>query len=91
MNASYWGGGQTCTNTNPPTGLCFAPYGFNGIFAGASTVFFAYLGFEMMATAPEESKNPSRDVPLGIGISVAGCTILYILMSMVITGGCVSH
>lgn len=64
----------------------FAPFGFNGIFRGASMVFFAYLGFEMMATAPEESLNPTRDVPLAIGISVAGCTILYLLMALVISG-----
>jgi APA family basic amino acid/polyamine antiporter len=88
VKAANWGAGQTCTLTadNKPTGLCFAPYGFGGMFAGASKVFFAYLGFEMMATAPEEARNPHRDVPLGIGISVVGCTILYILMSMVITG-----
>lgn len=41
----------------------------------------------MMATAPEESVNPTRDVPLAIGISVAGCTILYLLMALVISGG----
>lgn len=64
----------------------FAPNGFNGIFRGASMVFFAYLGFEMMATAPEESINPTRDVPLAIGISVGGCTILYLLMALVISG-----
>ncbi|WIA13510.1 hypothetical protein OEZ85_007083 [Tetradesmus obliquus] len=64
----------------------FAPMGFNGIFRGASVVFFAYLGFEMMAAAPEEAVNARRDVPLGIGISVVGCTILYLLMALVITG-----
>ena len=45
-----------------------------------------YPALQMMATAPEESLNPTRDVPLAIGISVAGCTILYLLMALVISG-----
>jgi hypothetical protein len=49
-------------------------------------VLVLVLCVQMMATAPEESLNPTRDVPLAIGISVAGCTILYLLMALVITG-----
>eukprot|EP00878_Enallax_costatus_P009963 GHUV01010401.1.p1 GENE.GHUV01010401.1~~GHUV01010401.1.p1 ORF type:complete len:422 (+),score=60.12 GHUV01010401.1:2000-3265(+) len=72
--------------SQPSNWTPFAPGGFDGMFRGASVVFFAYLGFEMMAAAPEESINAKRDVPLGIGISVIGCTVLYVLMALVITG-----
>lgn len=64
----------------------FLPMGFDGVFRGASVVFFAYLGFEMMATGTEDSVNGKKDIPLAIGISVAGCTILYLLMALAVTG-----
>jgi amino acid transporter len=48
----------------------FFPFGINGIFAGASTIFFAYAGFETVATCTEEVKNPKRDLPLGILLSL---------------------
>lgn len=72
--------------SKPSNWTPFAPMGFDGMFRGASVVFFAYLGFEMMAAAPEEAINPRRDVPLAMGISVGGCTLLYLLMALVITG-----
>ena len=59
----------------------FAPAGFNGIFAGAATSFFAYVGFDVIATSAEEAKNPSRTVPLGIVGSLGICAVLYLLIS----------
>jgi amino acid transporter len=64
----------------------FTPYGTKGIFNAASQVFFAYLGFEMVATAAEEAKNPKRDIPIATVVSVSFCGVLYVLMALVITG-----
>jgi APA family basic amino acid/polyamine antiporter len=61
-------------------------YGLFGIFAGASLVFFAFIGFDVVATAAEETRNPQRDVPRGIIGSLIICTILYCAVSLVITG-----
>lgn len=63
----------------------FAPNGMNGIITGASTIFFAYIGFDAVSTAAEETKNPQRDIPIGIMGSLAICTLLYILVTAVIT------
>ncbi|MFC3886207.1 amino acid permease [Bacillus songklensis] len=64
----------------------FMPFGFEGVVTGAATVFFAYIGFDAVATAAEEVKRPQRDVPTGIVASLAICTILYIIVSLVLTG-----
>jgi basic amino acid/polyamine antiporter, APA family len=64
----------------------FSPNGMNGIIAGASTIFFAYIGFDAVSTAAEETKNPQRDIPIGIIGSLAICTVLYILVTTIITG-----
>jgi amino acid transporter len=64
----------------------FMPYGFSGLMLGASIVFFAFIGFDSISTHAEEAKNPQRDVPLGIITSLVLCTLLYILVSAVITG-----
>jgi basic amino acid/polyamine antiporter, APA family len=61
-------------------------FGINGIVAGASSVFFAYIGFDAVSTAAQEAKNPQRDMPIGILGSLVICTILYIAVSMVLTG-----
>jgi APA family basic amino acid/polyamine antiporter len=61
-------------------------YGIGGIIAGAATIFFAYIGFEAVSTAGAESKNPARDMPIGIIGSLLICTILYILTSAVLVG-----
>ncbi len=61
-------------------------YGVQGIFRAASVIFFAYVGFEAVSTAAAESKNPSRDVPIGILGSLLVCTIIYMLVSAVLTG-----
>jgi APA family basic amino acid/polyamine antiporter len=64
----------------------FMPYGFSGLMAGAALVFFAFIGFDSISTHSEEAIHPQRDVPMGILISLAVCTVLYILMAGVITG-----
>ena len=61
-------------------------YGFNGIAAGAASVFFAYIGFDAVSTAAQEARNPQRDMPLGLLGSLLLCTLLYILVSLVLTG-----
>jgi APA family basic amino acid/polyamine antiporter len=68
-------------NWNP-----FMPYGWNGVFAGASIIFFAYIGFDAVSTAAEEVKNPQKDLPAGIIASLVICTILYIVVSGILTG-----
>lgn len=60
--------------------------GWMGILAGAGTVFFAFIGFDAVSTAAQETKNPSRDMPIGILVSLAVCTVLYILFAHVLTG-----
>jgi APA family basic amino acid/polyamine antiporter len=61
-------------------------YGWSGIIRASGIIFFAYIGFDAVSTAAQESKNPQRDVPVGILASLVICTILYILMSGVLTG-----
>lgn len=64
----------------------FGNYGISGIIAGAGVVFFAFIGFDAVSTAAQEAKNPSRDMPIGILVSLAVCTALYILFGHVLTG-----
>ena len=61
-------------------------YGWSGIFRGAAMVFFAYIGFEATSTAAQECKNPQRDLPFGILVSLILCTLLYLGMAAVMTG-----
>jgi basic amino acid/polyamine antiporter, APA family len=61
-------------------------YGWGGITAGAASVFFAYIGFDAVSTAAQEARNPQRDMPIGILGSLVFCTLLYILVSTVLTG-----
>jgi APA family basic amino acid/polyamine antiporter len=68
------------------TGANNTKYGIGGVIAGAATIFFAYIGFEAVSTAGAESKNPKRDMPIGIIGSLAICTVLYILTSAVLVG-----
>jgi APA family basic amino acid/polyamine antiporter len=67
-------------------GLGEGSFGIGGIFTGAALVFFAFIGFDIVATAAEETKNPQRDMPRGIFGSLAICTTLYVAVSLVITG-----
>lgn len=64
----------------------FMPFGISGVITSAATVFFAYLGFDAIATASEEVKRPQRDMPIGIIGSLVVCTVLYIAVSAVLTG-----
>jgi APA family basic amino acid/polyamine antiporter len=64
----------------------FAPFGFGGIGAGAAYIFFAYIGFDAVSTTAQEAKNPQRDLPIGIILSLIICTVLYIAVAAVLTG-----
>jgi APA family basic amino acid/polyamine antiporter len=64
----------------------FMPFGWSGVMAGAGLIFFAYIGFDAVSTAAEEAKNPQRDMPIGIIASLVLCTLLYIAVTVVLTG-----
>jgi len=70
----------------PPNTGEFGKFGISGIFRGASLIFFAYIGFDAVSTAAQEAKNPQRDMPRGILGSLAICTVLYIIVSAILTG-----
>src|SRR5205085_3967188 len=72
---------QMTSNWHP-----FQPNGWHGTFTGAAFVFFAYIGFDAVATVAEECKNPSRDLPIGIIASLIICTILYVVVGAVFAG-----
>jgi APA family basic amino acid/polyamine antiporter len=72
VNADYW---------RP-----FMPFGWQGVMQGAALIFFAYIGFDAVSTAAEETRNPQRDLPIGIIASLAICTVLYILVAGLLTG-----
>lgn len=73
-------------NVDPTNWDPFLPYGTQGISAGAAIVFFAYIGFDAVATSAEEAKNPSRDLPIGILGSLGVCAVLYFFVALVLTG-----
>lgn len=64
----------------------FLPFGVSGVLGGAALVFFAYLGFDAVSSAAEEVKNPQRNMPIGIIGSLLICTVLYVIVSLVLTG-----
>jgi APA family basic amino acid/polyamine antiporter len=64
----------------------FQPQGWTGTLTGAAVVFFAYIGFDAVSTVAEETKNPARDLPIGIIASLLICTVLYIVVAAVFTG-----
>ncbi|MEO6313933.1 MAG: amino acid permease [Chitinophagaceae bacterium] len=64
----------------------FMPNGFSGVMAAVSGVFFAYIGFDAVSVLAEESKNPQRDLPRGMILSLVICTVVYILLALVLTG-----
>ncbi len=76
VNASNWGHDWSS----------FAPNGFSGVGAGAAYIFFAYIGFDAVSTTAQEARNPQRDLPIGIIVSLLICTVLYILVAGVLTG-----
>jgi APA family basic amino acid/polyamine antiporter len=70
----------------PPNTGTFGQYGWSGIARGAAVIFFAYIGFDAVSTAAQEAKNPKKDMPIGILGSLVICTILYIVVSGLLTG-----
>ena len=76
VSASNWGGDWHT----------FAPFGFSGIGTGAAYIFFAYIGFDAVSTTAQEAKNPQRDLPIGIILSLLICTALYISVAAILTG-----
>jgi len=73
-------------NINPDNYTPFAPNGFTGIHQGAAIVFFAYIGFDAISTAAEETKNPQRNLPIGILGGLAICTVIYVIVGIVLAG-----
>lgn len=71
---------------NPANWVPFAPSGFVGILGGAAIVFFSFIGFDAVSATAEETKNPQRDMPIGMIGSLAICTLLYAGVSLVLTG-----
>jgi basic amino acid/polyamine antiporter, APA family len=71
---------------NPANYEPFAPNGFTGIHQGAAIVFFAYIGFDAISTAAEETINPQRNLPIGILGGLAVCTLIYVVVGAVLTG-----
>jgi APA family basic amino acid/polyamine antiporter len=73
-------------NIDPANYSPLAPNGFTGIHQGAAIVFFAYIGFDAVSTAAEETRNPQRNLPIGILGGLAVCTIIYVIVGAVLTG-----
>lgn len=89
--------GVAAFNVDPSNWVPFIPephpnsegnmaFGWGGIFAGAAIIFFAYIGFDAVSTAAEETANPQRDMPIGILASLGICTVLYMVVSLLLTG-----
>ena len=74
------------THLHPANYHPFAPNGFTGIHQGAAIVFFAYIGFDAISTAAEETNNPQRNLPIGILGGLAICTLIYVIVGFVLTG-----
>ncbi len=74
------------TFVKPENWSPFMPYGFSGVMAAAAVVFFGYIGFDAVSTTAEEAVNPQRDLPIGIIASLVICTLLYLIVSAVLTG-----
>jgi APA family basic amino acid/polyamine antiporter len=70
----------------PATATEPAHFGWSGVAAAASVIFFAYIGFEAVSTAAQEAQNPQKTMPIGILLSLGVCTVLYILMALVLMG-----
>ncbi len=72
-------------HVNPSNWHPFMPYGWSGVMGGAALIFFAYIGFDAISTAAEESIFPQRDLPIGIMVSLLICTLLYIIVTGLLT------
>ncbi len=78
--------GVGVTHLTPANYHPFAPNGFTGIHQGAAIVFFAYIGFDAISTAAEETRDPQRNLPIGILGGLAICTLIYVIVGAVLTG-----
>jgi APA family basic amino acid/polyamine antiporter len=78
--------GLGAAHINPDNFVPFAPNGWTGIHQGAAIVFFAYIGFDAISTAAEETKDPQRNMPRGILGGLAVCTVIYVIVGIVATG-----
>jgi APA family basic amino acid/polyamine antiporter len=78
--------GVGAAHIDPANYRPFAPNGFTGVHQGAAIVFFAFIGFDAISTAAEETKNPQRSMPLGILLGLGICTIIYMIVGAVATG-----
>lgn len=74
------------THIKPQNYIPFAPFGFKGIMSATAIIFFAYIGFDAVSTAAEETENPKRDVPMGLAICLIAVVILYIGVALTLTG-----
>lgn len=74
------------THINTANYKPFAPFGWGGILAGTSTIFFSYIGFDAIATSAEETENPTRDMPFGLIICLTVVSLLYVSVAVVLTG-----
>jgi basic amino acid/polyamine antiporter, APA family len=86
VDTSNWVTASNSAGAFIPPNIGPGQYGWSGIIRGAGVVFFAYIGFDAVSTAAQEARNPQKDMPLGILGSLAICTLLYVLVSVVITG-----
>ncbi len=73
-------------HVQPANWTPFMPFGWEGVMGGAALIFFAYIGFDAVSTAAEEAVNPQRDLPIGILVSLAVCTVIYVVVSGLLTG-----
>ncbi|MCI0467732.1 MAG: amino acid permease [Beijerinckiaceae bacterium] len=86
VSSSNWVTAANPSGAFIPPSIGPGHFGWSGIVSGAAVVFFAYIGFDAVSTAAQEARNPQRDMPIGILGSLAICTLLYVLVSVVITG-----
>jgi APA family basic amino acid/polyamine antiporter len=70
----------------PPNTGSFGSFGWSGVLRGAGIIFFAFIGFDAVSTASQEARNPGRDIPIGILVSLAICTLIYVAVGLVMTG-----
>jgi APA family basic amino acid/polyamine antiporter len=70
----------------PPNNGAFGNFGLSGVLRAAGVIFFAYIGFDVISTLAQEAINPQRDMPIGILVSLFVCTLLYVAVSLVLTG-----
>jgi APA family basic amino acid/polyamine antiporter len=73
-------------HVNPQNWVPFCPHGWSGIMGGAAIVFFSFIGFDALSSTVEETKNPQRDLPIGMISTLIICTVLYAMVSLVLTG-----